>query len=322
MSIRISKIGTLATIQDGGRVGYQAQGVPVGGAIDDDAWRLANLLVGNDQNRASLEVASGILELNFGQDCLMALAGGGMLVLCDGQPIPFNRRVEIRAGATLNFSPAAAGYWTYVAVAGGIGVEPILGSRSTYLPANFGGLQGRPLKKGDQLDIASNYQVQLTHDQLIRSERWGVIAQPNNDPIRVFCGPDWEHLTNDSQSHLLERNFMISSDSNRMGYRLSGQAMTLRDNTELISTPVTPGTIQIPPDGTPIVLMADAQTIGGYPRIAQVAAVDLPKLAQTRPGKSIRFQLISYDAAGALFLAREQDRKKTAVGIALRTRMS
>jgi antagonist of KipI len=321
MSIIINKIGTLATIQDGGRVGYQAQGVPVGGAMDDDAFTLANMLVGNAGNAACLEIASGNLELNFTQDCVIALTGGGMVALCDGKSIPFKRRVEIRAGATLNFSPASLGYWAYVAMTGGIDVEPVLGSQSTYLPANLGGLEGRQLSKGDRLEIADDIHFQSSHDQSINLPNWGVVASYNNDSIRLFHGPDWERLTDESQRSLLQKSPRISTDSNRMGYRLSGQALTLRDNIELISTPVTRGTMQVTNDGTPIVLMADAQTIGGYPRIAQVAAVDLPRLAQVRPGESVRFQLISYDAACALFLTREQERKKTEIAIALRSKM-
>jgi antagonist of KipI len=320
MSIAINKVGTLATIQDGGRVGYQAQGVPVGGTMDDDAWMLANSLVGNVDNLAGLEMASGNFELNFIQDCHIALTGGGMFALCDGQPVPFNRRVEIQAGTTINFSPTSSGYWAYLAVAGGIEVGPVLGSRSTYLPANFGGLKGRPLRKGDLLNVLFHSSIQISHNQLIKSDSWGAIVQPNNDMIRVCWGPDWGRLTNDSQRQLVEKSFKISSDSNRMGYRLSGSSLKLRDNTELISTPVTRGTIQLTNDGTLIVLMADAQTIGGYPRIAQVAAVDLPRLAQTRPGESIQFQLISYDEACALFLTRAQERKKTAIAIALRSK--
>jgi antagonist of KipI len=196
--------------------------------------------------------------------------------------------------------------------------NPVLGSRSTYLPANFGGLEGRPLKKGDRIKISEEQNSQFEPDQTIQVYPWGVQVAPDNNPIRIFCGPDFERLTGESQRLLLEKNFKISPDSNRMGYRLSGVSLRQHNLTELISTPVTRGTIQLTHDGTPIVLLADAQTIGGYPRIAQVAEVDLPRLAQVRPGESIRFQLISYADACALFLARNQERKKTATAIALR----
>jgi antagonist of KipI len=166
--------------------------------------------------------------------------------------------------------------------------------------------------------LAQPRPIQISENQMIKEPSWGILVSAISSSIRIFQGPEWDRFTDDSKHHLIERTFKISPDSNRMGYRLNGQSLKLRDGTELISTPVNRGTIQVTNDGTPIILMADAQTIGGYPRIAQVAAVDIPRLAQKRPGESIKFEFISYDEGCRLFLERGQEWRKTETSILLK----
>ena len=318
MSIRINRISTLATIQDGGRKGYQTQGVPIGGAMDNEALAFANILVGNDQRTACIEIASGKLEITVELACVIALTGFGLKAVCAGHEVPYNRRVHVKQGMVLSFIPSHEGCWTYLAVAGGFNIPEVLGSRSTYLPAGFGGVEGRALKAKDKVKFMVYSKSQNTDIQLFKSENWGLLHRPVDSPIRVFAGPDWSRLMDNSKIIFLNSPFQVSGDSNRMGYRLTGQILHSNLTTELVSSPVVRGTIQLTNKGTLIVLMADAQTIGGYPRVGQVIAVDLPRLAQKRPGELIQFEMISYEESCALFLRREQERRQTQVSVSLK----
>jgi antagonist of KipI len=318
MSILLKKVGTLVTIQDGGRVGFQSQGVPVCGAMDEESFVRANMLVGNSPSAACLEIASGNLEILFETACVIALTGGGTTAICQDRYLPFNRRVYLPTRTQIRFSPTNYGFWSYLALAGAIGIEPILGSRATYLPAKFGGLEGRKLQSGDRLEVDRSDDSLTIENQIVRYENWGIPSAHNSSAIRLIQGPDFGRLTDMAKEDLVQHEFIVSTDSNRMGYRLRGRSLQVRNQAEIISTPVTRGTMQLTNDGTPIILMADAQTIGGYPRIAQVAAVDIPRLAQKRPGEHIRFEYISYDEACALFLKREQERSKTEASVRLK----
>lgn len=317
MSIRINTISTLVTIQDGGRFGYQPQGVPVSGAMDMHVLESANMLVGNARYGACLEIASGKLELQVNQDCLMALTGAGSEVNCGKLSLAFNKRLLIKSGSILTFKPTSQGSWTYLSVAGGLSIPLILGSSSTYLPAGFGGLEGRALKAGDVISFNAK-EAQIEDNQINTISRWGLALQRSIASIRIMAGLEWARLSDESKRIFLNTDFKITPDSNRMGYRLQGQAMKTLGNEEMISSPVTKGTVQLTHEGSPIVLMADAQTIGGYPRIAQVAAVDLPRLAQKRVGEKIHFEMISYELASALLVEHENELRKTEIAIALK----
>lgn len=291
--IQVVRAGMFTTIQDGGRCGYRALGVPLSGAADPFALRLVNALVGNPDDAAALEFTLRGPDLLFRHDTLIAVGGA------EFDAVPRWRPLEIAAGTTLRLGTARAGCRGYLAVAGGIEVPPVLGSRSTYERAKLGGLAGRGLRDGDELPVPALRRSVRDHWWI--DER--IVPEYSLSPVvRVLPG---RHAA-EFDASWLGRSYRVSAHSDRMGMRLQGEALGRRAGRELTSMPVAPGTIQVPPDGQPIVLLADAQTIGGYPQVAHVASVDLPLLAQLRPGDAVRFQAITLAEARSLLLARER----------------
>ncbi len=330
MCIRVIRPGLLTTIQDLGRFGVQQYGVIVSGAMDSVALRVTNLLVENEQNDAALEITLSGPSLRFEQDALIAIGGGDLSPCIDGQPVPASCPVWIRNGSVLDFGAPASGCRAYLAVSGGFDVPIVMGSRSTYLRAQLGGFDGRPLKKGDLLKLrpalfrANRLRHRLSESagvQSILAANWSVgSALPGyvNDPtIRVMLGSHHDWLTEESRVKFFSEEFKVTSQSDRMGYRLAGHPIQLSEPRELISEAVTAGTVQIPPDGQPIVLLADHPTTGGYAKIAQVATVDLSLLAQVKPGARIRFRAISVEDAQDLYRRQEAMLRKLECGIAL-----
>jgi len=301
--IEIFKPGMGCAVQDLGRVGWRASGVSLAGAADGFALRVANLLVGNPEGAAALEFALAGPELRFSHDTVVAVGGA------EFEGLPRWRPVQVAAGTTLKLGAARAGCRGCLAVAGGIDVAPVLGSRSTDLRAGFGGLGGRTLAAGDWLSVGSEG-LRLQGGSWRIDER--MLPEYSREAVvRVVAGaqagefaPAW-----------LGAKFTVSRLSDRMGVRLEGPALERCGGRELLSTPVVPGTIQVPPDGQPIVLLADAQTIGGYPQVAHVASVDLPLIAQLRPGDTVRFGEVPLAEAGALRLARERSLALLAQGL-------
>lgn len=292
MEITVHRAGMLTTVQDLGRPGHRAAGVPLGGAMDRCALRLANLLVGNPENAAALEFTLIGPELEFSADGLIAVVGGNFAAVPPLQP------VRVAAGERLKLGAARSGCRGYLAVAGGFSVDPVLGSRGTYLRAGIGGYQGRALRDGDVVaaeDCARSVVGRWQIDERILPP---YTAAPTVRVVRgaqaAEFGEEW-----------LTAEFKLSPRSDRMGARLEGPKLVRRVEGDLVSSAVAPGTVQVPPDGQPIVLMADAQTIGGYPQLAHVIAVDLPLVAQLRPGDTLRFAEVSLDEAHRLMLARE-----------------
>jgi antagonist of KipI len=336
VTIRVVTGGLQTTIQDLGRVGYQRQGVPVGGAMDRTALRVANLLVGNEDDAAALEASLIGPALVFDEETLIALTGAEMEATVDGHAVPTWRAILIRAGSTLRFGRPTVGCRTYVGIAGGIAAASVFGSRSTYLRAKFGGCDGRALKPGDQLDtalasprsraIAAALTSSGTTSDGARVARWTIataVRPRYGDEVvaRLVAGAHLGLLTAPSRDALAGATFRVSSSSDRMGYRLEGATLTLRHPVELLSEGVTFGTVQLPPGGSPIVLMADAQTTGGYPRVGEVASVDLPLIAQLKPGDRLRFRFISLEDAQSLYLLRETDMAQARAAIALNHNM-
>lgn len=290
--VRVIRAGMFTTVQDLGRVGFRSSGVVLGGASDSFAARLANLLVGNPETAAALEFTLVGPELEFLHDTVIAIAGAEFEALPRCQPI------QMAAGSRLRLGAARSGYRGYLAIAGGIAVPPLLGSRSTHVRAVFGGLAGRPLRDGDCLPVP--------HSVPRLSGRWRIDerilpAYSSAPVVRVVAGAERAEFG----SEFFTEEFKVSAQSDRMGLRLAGPEVVRTSNRELLSSAVAPGTIQVPPDGRPIVLLSDAQTIGGYPRIAHVIGVDLPLVAQLRPGDRIRFREVSLEEAHVLALARE-----------------
>jgi len=316
------KPGLFTTVQDRGRTGWQRFGVSVGGAVDELSLRLANILVGNPDDAAALEMTLSGAEMVTEEEVVAAVCGADMHARVDGDPLPMWRPVTIPKGCTITFGTASEGYHTVVAFRGGISVPQVLGSRSTAVRNGFGGLEGRTLRAGDRLEIVSNMPRRRTNPEekgdidryhagawfLGAEWRTPGMAKLGNGAaeVRVMQGCEWERFTGESRDRFLLQPFVMLAESDRMGARFSGPPIHLESRTDMLSEAVTMGTVQVPPDGRPIVLMADRQTTGGYPRIAQVASVDLPVIAQMRPGERARFRLISTQEAEALWIARER----------------
>jgi biotin-dependent carboxylase-like uncharacterized protein len=326
MSVRVLSPGWLTSVQDPGRSGHSAIGVGQAGAMDGVALRLANALVGNVENAAALEITLRGPRLRFETDTLIALTGAVIDARCGSQPIPSWRPVWISAGGEVELGDMRRGARAYLAIAGGIDVAPILGSRSTDINAVLGPFEGRGLVAGDELPIAHTTPDRLTHlwralgvrSPEVPSEHDGVVAahwsldpQPwfdlrGDHPVALARGQHFENLGARSRDALFAGAFRVGNESNRVGYRLESVKLNLSAPLELISEGVVPGTVQLPPNGNPIVLMAEAPTTGGYPRIGMVATVDLPRLAQRRPGDHGRFIETSLAEAQTRYLARER----------------
>ena len=330
MSLYILRPGLLTTIQDAGRPGHRRAGVSVSGPLDTRALRVANLLVGNPPGAAALEITLLGPTLRFTADHLLALTGADLTATLNGTPLPLNRPVAVRAGATLSFGRPRDGARAYLAVAGGLSVPTVLGSQSTYLRAGLGGLDGRALRIDDELLIDAPGADRLCHQLLAAAPTLIMTAAPwFADPlltpqpaaaplIRALRGPEYEQFTAASQHAFWHEEFTVTPASDRMGSRLAGPELRRAPGQpELLSAAVTFGTVQVPPGGQPIVLLADHQTTGGYPRLAQIAAVDLPLLAQVPPGGTLRFREISLIEAQELYLTQENQLRQLERAVAL-----
>lgn len=332
MSGRVLHPGLLTTVQDLGRYGHQREGIPVAGPMDPLALRLANLLLGNEETAAGLEITLVGPRLKFDATALIALAGGDFNATVNGSPVPSGRVLRLPAGAELAFGEAARGCRVYLAVAGGIDVPVVLDSRSTYLRGGFGGFAGRALRRDDVINFGEPALLSRRiagafagSPAEVATATWGaspaLVPRYSRAPIvRLLVGEHLHTLTAGSREELFRAEFRIGAQSDRMGYRLEGRPLEVTDRIELLSEAVVFGTVQLPPGGNPIVLMADRQTTGGYPRLGEVATVDLPLLAQLRPGDTLRFAPISLSEAEARYLAREVDLAQARAAIALRYR--
>jgi antagonist of KipI len=300
MEMTVLSPGLLTTVQDLGRSGHRRQGVTSGGAMDAFALQVANLLVGNAADAAALEFTLTGPRLKFSGDALIALCGGGF------GDLPDWRLVRVSAGGEISLERNREGCRGYLAVAGGLDVPRVLGGGGTDLRGGFGGHEGRALRAGDILKVkrglleAHSMRPDAALHHFIAPEIRP--AYSRSPTVRVVRGAEAGEFSGEFFQHL----FTVEAHSDRMGLRLAGPQLERRSKGgELISSPVAPGTIQVPPDGQPIVLMADAQTLGGYPKIAHAISVDLPLLAQLRPGDTVRFQEVALAEAHRLRLARE-----------------
>ncbi|UBM42169.1 5-oxoprolinase subunit PxpC [Hafnia paralvei] len=279
--LNIIRAGLQTTVQDQGRNGLRGQGVSLGGALDAPALYAANLLVGNRGTDAGLEVTLGECTVEFTRDGWMALTGAGCDAYLDKQRIWTGWNYPVCAGQRLVLHRPKRGMRSYLAVSGGIDVPKVLGSRSTDLTGGFGGLDGRRLKDGDVLPLGEVRRVP--------QKSQGIKQLLFNNYIRVLPGPEYQEFSPEEQAFFWRTPWHLSPQSNRMGYRLNGHVLRRSSSREMFAHGLLPGVIQVPHGGQPIVLMADAQTTGGYPRIACVIEADLYHLAQIRLGEPIHF---------------------------------
>ncbi len=307
MSSRIDvlKPGLQSQLQDLGRFGHQHLGVPVCGAMDEWSHRLANLIAGNPDDEATLEIVLMGPSLKFESAAQIAITGADLSPSLNGEPAPMNRRIAVPAGAQLDFGRRIAGLRAYLAVHGGFAVEPVMGSRSTYVRGGFGGFQGRALRKGDVLQTGEAGGPAAASAITVATKLPAADATAVT-LVRVIAGEHLSAFSAESQAQLCKAVYKISPQSDRMGYRLDGPALQRSEAVELISEAMSFGTVQVPTDGQPIVLMAERHSTGGYPKIAHVISVDLPVVAQLAPQQLLRFQVVSLQSAQNLYLQREQ----------------
>ncbi len=296
--------GLLTTVQDLGRWGQQAAGVPVAGAMDTYSLRLANLLVGNPEGAAALEVTLLGPTLRAEGPLVVAVAGAVFDLSVDDRPVPHGAAFEVAAGSALRFGERRTGSRAYLAIDGGIATPAVLGSRATHLVSRMGGLDGRALVAGDRLPIGAGPAAAVHRATRAPLPLDAVAGQRR---LRVLLGPQDDWFTPAALDALLGAPFTVSSRSDRMGFRLDGPALTTKRPGELLSEPVAFGALQVPSGGAPILLMADRQTAGGYPKIATVISADLPLAGQLAPGDAVRFAACTRAEARSALIARERD---------------
>ena len=302
-ALKVIAPGLHTTIQDLGRFGYQAFGVPVSGALDSASHRLANRIVGNADGAPTLEILfqGPTLEV-LAESVRVAVASGGAEIELIGDRTPSLggwRSVSLRHGETFRVSRLGDTACCYLAVEGGFAITPCLGSASTYARGGFGGLEGRPLRTGDL--------VPLAQEQAANRAELGLPEPPQTgreQPIRIVLGPQHDHFTDEALRRLVSEEFVVSKQSDRMGMRLEGPALAHRDGYNIVSDGIATGAIQVPGSGQPILLLADHQTTGGYPKIATVISADIPVVGRRKPGDPIRFSAVEVAEAERL---RRQD---------------
>ena len=329
MNVFVHSAASLTSVQDMGRNGFRQSGVPIGGALDPHALRVANALVGNDDRSAGLEATLGKLQLRFEDERIVAWCGGAFSVRIGGENLPPGHAGCVAKDEELIMTAPNAGARAWLAISGGIDVPPVLGSRSTDLRGTFGGHEGRSLRNGDSLPLFKERRFSNRRGKGADLEiavpwvsewsaptPWSSTARDDRF-LRIVRGAHWDRFAPDAQTSLLTAPFTVMPDSDRMGARLEGPALERNNAGDLLSEAVAPGTLQVPPDGKPILLLGDCQTIGGYPKIAHVITVDMPLAAQLFPGDAVRFQEVSLAEAQALLRERGEDFSRFRIGLGL-----
>jgi antagonist of KipI len=307
--IEVLKPGLFTTIQDQGRWGYQSYGVGIAGALDPFALSAANLLVENPGGAAGLEITLQGPALKFHREAAVAIAGADLDPKLEGHSIPNWACVLVPSGSTLSFKGRKSGVRAYLAVSGGIDAPRVMGSRSTYLLGKFGGLEGRALRAQDVLPIG----ISSGDGQDFLGRSFPEELRPpyhKNPTLRVVLGPFDEFFSEEGKKTFFSTPYTITPQSDRMGYRLQGTPIARHKKEELITCGLANGTIQVPPNGQPILLLADRQTIGGYPIIATLIHADLPLVAQSAPGDELSFSPVSPEEGRQAYLQLWENLKK------------
>lgn len=297
-AFEVIKPGLLTTIQDLGRYGYQKYGVAVTGAMDGMSLRAANRVVGNDEGEAALEITLMGPRFQVLNDILVAVMGADLDFQLNGQSVGLGKPVSVQKGDVLRFGNPRSGCRAYLAVAGGIDVPVVLGSRSTFLRASIGGIEGRALKTGDILYAGKMTSRPVSLDDIQRFET--SVSSGTTDPIRVVPGPQDDYFTKEAIRLLFSSVFTVSNQTNREGCRLEGPTISHVGPTDIISDGTPPGSIQILPSGNPLIFFRERQ-IGGYPKIGVIITADLDRFAQSKPGNVVRFEAVTLDEAHAIY---------------------
>ncbi|MBR2310722.1 MAG: biotin-dependent carboxyltransferase family protein [Oscillospiraceae bacterium] len=303
MMMKIIAPGPLSTIQDGGRFGYMSTGFGSGGAMDLYAMEQANILAGNDPNDGVIEMTMLGITAEFTCDTVIALTGADMAPTINGEPIPMYQSVQVYQGDRLAMGAAQSGMRGYLAVSGGFDIKPVMGSLSTNLKVKLGGFQGRKLLAGDQIPLRQPGSLEMLGTCKTQPDN----QYPDTVVVRVILGPQEDYFTQKGIDTFLGTRYNVSGQSDRMGVRLEGTPIENKNGVDIISDGIAYGSVQIPASGTPIIMMADRQTTGGYAKIATVITADLYKIAQARPGSGIRFRAVTEKEAVA---ALKQQRSK------------
>ena len=294
MSITVLNPGLLTTVQDLGRVGYQQFGVSVSGVMDPRATTIANILVDNPDGEAVLECTMMGPHLQFNKANVIAITGGDLGATLDGQPVQTYRAIKVEAGQVLRFTAPKKGCRAFIAFAGGLDIPEVMGSRSTYMKAKIGGFKGRKLEKGDEIGFRDpkpelrNLNLRSMAPEFVPRAEYSV---------RVVLGPQDDYFTDDGIQTFLSQVYTVTPEFDRMGCRLDGPVIKHKDGGDIISDGIAFGAIQVPSAGTPIIMLGDRQTTGGYTKIANVISADFRILAQLKTGDKVRFEKVSVKAA-------------------------
>ena len=309
--LEVLDTGPLTTIQDTGRFGLRAFGVSQAGPMDQLAFEMANLLVGNEQSTAAVEFASNGGRFRFDANTAVAVTGPGVGLSIDGASMATNLTLKIDAGQVLSIGTVRNGLWGYLAVAGGIDTQPVLGSRATHLRFGLGGLAGRSLVGGDRVPVASidgAPPIRIAEQDLPKTDQ---------TPIRVILGPQDDYFDPDMIAQFLSTTFRVSTRVDRMASVLDGAPLIAKRGHDIISDGTIPGVIQVPGSGQPLILMADGQTTGGYPKIATIIGADLRRVAQTPPGKNLSFKAVTPEEAEAALLSHRNRHREILKSVCL-----
>ena len=304
MGISVENGGILTTVQDEGRFGYQAYGVSTSGAMDSHAFHIANLLVGNKMTEGALEMTFMGPTLTFTCDNIIAVTGGDLMPMLDGQPMPMYQAVLVRKGQKLQFGGARNGCRGYIAFAGGLEIPEVMGSKSTLLRNNLGGVKGRKLEKGDTIAFtASKTELSNMENRKVPAD----VYPADEVVLRVVLGPQDDEFTERGIRSFFWNSGVITDEFDRMGCRIEREPIEHKGDGNINTDGISLGSIQVPANGKPIIMLADRQSTGGYAKIGTVISVDLPKIAQSRPGQKVRFIQVSLELAQSLYI-RERNK--------------
>ena len=307
MGIRVLKAGMLTTVQDLGRTGYQSQGFSVAGVMDVRSFKIANLLLDNPENEAVLEFTLIGPTLQFTSETIIAITGGDFTPTINGEPVPMYEAVYVNRGDILKFGSARTGSRGYIAFSSYLDVPVVMGSRCTNLKSKIGGFKGRKLKDEDYIGfrMKRRYLPYFLSRKLKPDD-----FSAESEMLRVILGPQDERFSKQGIDTFLSQEYTVTSDFDRMGCRLEGPFIAAKNTTDMISDGIAYGSVQVPSHGKPIILLSDRQTTGGYPKIATVASVDIPKLVQRKTDHRIRFSAISVQEAQKLYREEEKAYEK------------